>query len=379
LIGVQKIKNLIKRFTTWFQALAPTRQDILASIAVGLSLIIMSVGLGYFNNRTVSSYPEPGYHYINEPNNKLSFMASWDAPDYLAIAQSGYTNNFWINWFPGYPLVINAVNRVIPSALDSALAISWVSLIGAIYFYLKVVREIIPKSNGTEGMRAWPLWLLFPTGIFLVAPFTESLTALLGLAGIYMALKKHWLAAGLIGLLCSATHITGIFAVVLMGLILEEEGLDLKRSFGTIVIGSLGLLAYMGFLWKMFNNPLGFIWSQQVFHHWTDGGLLGGYDRIFTTPDLMNVVSAALVIGAIWYWWKRRRSFAIYSVLFLAIVIVGKQYGGFDRYILLDFSIPLMLYELLRDRRTQFPLVMSLFGISWAYFALQYMGGYTGS
>lgn len=346
---------------------------------VGIGLIALSVGIGYFNNRTVTAYPEPGYHYTSEPKNSLSFMASWDAPDYLTIAQSGYANNFWINWFPGYPLAINSVHRVIPSELDSALIISWLSLIGAIYFYLKIVREVVPKSDGTEAMRAWMLWLLFPTAIFLVAPFTESLTAFLGLAGIYMALKKRWLGAGLIGLLCSSTHITGIFAVVLIGLILEEEGFDLKHSFGTVLIGSLGLAAFCAFLWWKFGNPLGFLWSQQVFHGWQNGGLLGGYDRIFTTPDLMNFISLGLVIWAIVYWWRRRRSLAIYSALFLAIVIVGKQYGGFDRYILLDFSIPLMLYAILRDKKTLYPIVMSLFGISWAYFALQYMGGYTGS
>ena len=168
----------------------------------------------------------------------------------------------------------------------------------------------------------------------------------------------------------------GIFAVLLMGMILFEQGASISRSIGTVVIGSLGLLGYMGYLWKNYGNPLGFVWSQQIFHGWTGHGYL----NLIFSADLMNVINIALIIASVWYWRRRRISIAIFSAMFLAILIIGRQYGGFDRYVLLDFAIPWMLYGLLRDKnKLAYPLVIAGSSIAWTYVALQYFAGYIGS
>ena len=105
-------------------------RDFLAALILAASMVIMGAVLGFFNNQIVTKYPEPGYHYDLEKHNLLSFMANWDGPDYIHIAENGYSSNFWINWFPAYPMAINIVHRVVLSALDSALLVSWVCLVG---------------------------------------------------------------------------------------------------------------------------------------------------------------------------------------------------------------------------------------------------------
>jgi hypothetical protein len=81
---------------------------------------------------------------------------------------------------------------------------------------------------------------------------------------------------------------------------------------------------------------------------------------------------------AVIYWWNRKRSFSIYSGLFLLIPFAGGQFGGFARYCLMVFPVQFMLYDYLKDKRVLYPLVIAGFAVGWTYFLLQYAGGYIG-
>jgi hypothetical protein len=130
----------------------------------------------------------------------------------------------------------------------------------------------------------------------------------------------------------------------------------------------------MYFLFARFGNPLLFVTSQRA-HGW----LQYGYFNLVVSMDLFNAVFIVLILLAVWYWWSRRKSFAIYSLLFLAIPVIGKQYGGFNRYALVIFPVQLMLYKVLGKRQYAYSFVMIILGIAWAYTLLQYAGSYIGS
>jgi hypothetical protein len=342
---------------------------------VALSVVIAGVGIGWDNLRNVTSYPYPGFHYLLERHNPLSFFASWDAADYLQIASHGYPTEFWVNWFPLYPLLTHIVHYVIPSYLDSALLIAWTSLVGAVYFYIKIARRLFSISDDQEPLKAIVFFVLFPTGVFLIAPFSESLFAVLGLGSIYFAMRKRPLYSAFLAMLCSATHITGIFIVILAALILWEQKARLRVVICSLAIGSLGLVVYMTYLYSYFDQPLGFLQSQETYHNWAQSGL---YNLLISdTPS--NVLMVTLVVLSIGYWWKKRKSFSVYSLLFILILLQGKQYGGFNRYVLMDFPIQFMLYGFFRDKKSAYPYVTALLGVIWAYYVLQYAGGYIGS
>jgi hypothetical protein len=42
------------------------------------------------------------------------------------------------------------------------------------------------------------------------------------------------------------------------------------------------------------------------------------------------------------------------------------------------FPAQFMLYEYFRDKKVMYPIVVAFFGICWAYFTLQYAGGFVG-
>ncbi len=351
-------------------------KDILIALIVALTVILAGLSLGWYNNKVVPVNPAHIAHYNKEPQNHLSFISDWDGPDYIKLSLKGYTRVGKANFFPLYPILIHVVNKVVSSALYSALLISWASLVGALYFYLKIIKKLY-KVPAQEAIRALLLFVLFPTGVFLIATYTESLFAFLALASIYYALNKRYLISVIFVLFATATHITGMFLLLFLVLILLEQGEKIWKIVAYAMVGSLGLATYMSYLLNRFNKPLAFITAQES-HGWVHEGSSYFY-TLENSFNVLNIFFLALLVLSVIYWWNKRKSFAIYSFCFLLIPLVGGQFGGFDRYALMAFPIQIMLYEKLKDKPMAYALVLVVFSITWAYTVMQYSGGYTGS
>jgi hypothetical protein len=353
-----------------------SNHDFLLALVIVTAIVLTALICGWSNNHLIPIYPKAHYHYTQEPHNPLSFMSDWDGPDYLSIAAHGYHNLFQANFFPLYPLAIYLVDLIIRSRLLSALLISWFSLVGAVYFFIKTLKHLGVVSTQKESLQSAFFLLLFPTGIFLIATYTESLFALLSLASIYFSMQRRFFLASILLLLCSACHITGIFTVICCALILYEKREKLRNILFTAFTGCLGLVAYMVYLHVRLGNALAFLKAQKQIHGWFKNGYLG----LITNADLLNIVLVILLVTAAVYYFRRGlKSFAIYCLLFLAIPLIGRQYGGFNRYVLMAFPVQFMLYNFFRSRQQLYPYILLLMGIVWTYFTLQYSGGYIGS
>ena len=349
--------------------------DLLLAVTVTAAVILAGITLGVSNNGVVLSYPILHYHYTAEPNNPLSFLSNWDGPDYLQIVHYGYHNLFDANFFPFYPLLIYIVSFSVRSALVSALLVAWACMVGALYFYIKIIKHLFDSVDIGESLKALSFFVLFPSGVFLIGTYTESLYALLALGAIYYALQRKYIWSALLLLPCTATHITGVFVVALIAMMMLEQKERWWKAVATAAVGSLGLLGYMFYVWRRFHDPIAFITAQRQIHGWVQHSPMS----ILTRADPLNVVFIVLLVMAAIYWWNRRKSFAVYSLLFLAIPLVGHQYGGFNRYVLMAFPLQFMLYAYVRDKKQAYPYVLLLFGVVWTYFALQYFGGYIGN
>ena len=346
-------------------------REWLLAILLTLAIVIIGSVISIQNNKISLLNPVSVSRYTSEPSNKLSFLANWDGVDYISIAKHGYTSSGLTNFFPLYPILINLVNKIISSSLISGLLISWVFLVGAIYYYLKVIKLLFKVDDNLEAIKATLLFVLFPSAIYLMAVYTESMFAFLALGAIYYALKKKYLKTALLTALATATHINGVFLLVLVTLILIEEKEKLRNIFISLAVGSLGLVSFMGYLWVRYHNPLEFI-SAQHNHGWLRHsflGRLGSFDRV-------DFLMAFLILVTAMYWWKRRKSFAIYSFLYLLIPIIGGQFGGFPRYTLMVFPIQFMLYNYFRNKKFGYQLILVLFTIGWTYILLQFAAGY---
>jgi hypothetical protein len=347
--------------------------ELLLALLVGVVIIAGGLCIGYENTKIIPLNADTHARYLVEPGNKLSFMANWDGPNYLAIATHGYTDPQLTNFFPLYPLAIYILHFVIPSILDCALVISWLCFFGAIYFYLKIIKFMYHLSDNLDALQGVMFFVFFPTAVFFLAAYTESLFAFLSLAAIYFALRMRTVISALFVLLATATHINGLFIIVLVTFILLEQRERLWKTIIAAGAGCIGLSSYMGYLAVKFHNPLDFVQAQQK-HGWLTND---PHSADFGIGWLSIVFIIMLVTTAV-YWWSRRKSFAIYSLLFLCIPLIGGQFGGFNRYVLMAFPMQLMLYERFRNSKLAYSLCLSASVLLWAYFLFQYVGGYVG-
>jgi hypothetical protein len=361
-----QIKNKLSRIWKYV-----AHREWLLAVIITLFLVLAGSIISIASNRHAGFNPSPVARYTTEPSNKLSYLANWDGVDYINIAKHGYISFRLTNFFPLYPIILNLVNKVIRSPLISGLVISWTFMTGAIFYYLKLIKLYFKLDDNLEALRACLIFILFPTAIYLMAVYTESLFAFLSLGAIYYALKKRYLLAGLLASLATITHINGGFLVILITMILFEQKEKLKNVVTTFIISCLGIVAYMGYLWSKFNNPFEFITAQHD-HGWLRHSFLARLGS-FSAVDYIIVIA---IIASIIYWWKRRKSFAVYSLFYLLIPIIGGQFGGYPRYALMDFPLQFMLFDFLRDKRLGYQILLILFSIGWTFFMLQFAAGY---
>lgn len=347
--------------------------EILLAVTVVVAVLCLGIFWGWYNNRTVPVNSEQLVHYNSEPYNPLSFLSNWDGPIYLHIAQHGYTDEAEANFFPLYPLSVSIAHHLVPSLLDSGLLVAWVSFVGATYFYLKIVKRLFGVRENLEAARGLLPFIFFPTAVFLIATYTESLFAFLALGSIYFALEKKFLPSALFAMACTATHVNGVAVLLLSTLLLVEARVRFTKVVLTVVIGNLGLASYMYSLAARYHQPFLFV-KTQTFHGW----FKGSYTHLPSTVGLFNAIFVVGLILSVIYWWPRHRSFAMYSLTFLCIPLIGRQFGGFNRYVLMAFPMQLMLYGWLRGHKQLYPLVTILLSTTWLYFVLQYAGGYIG-
>ncbi len=349
------------------------KEDFVLAITLAFIIIIIGVLIGYENTRVMPITKIIGNTYTGEPHNYLKYLSNWDGPIYLTIAKNGYDHLYLVNFFPFYPLVVSLVHKIINSLLDSGLLVAWLSLIGAIYFYIKIVKDYFKIKSTEDIIKATLLFILFPSAIFFVATFTESLFALVSLGAIYYAMKNNYKLAGLLTMIATATRVNGVFIVIFIGLILYFNKQKIKDVILSMTIGSLGIISYMSALLIRFHNPIEFIKTQQN-HGWLQHSFLNNLVHIST----LNLLFLLPVIVSIVYWWKKDKSFSIYSFLYLLIPIIGGQFGGFARYALMVFPVPLMLYDYTKDKQIAYNIILIAFSMGWTYLMIQYVGGYIG-
>jgi hypothetical protein len=364
--SISKIQQALKRLASYILS-----HEYLLALTISIIYIFIGLSIGVEGSQHLALNHAPHAHYNLDKSNKLVFLANWDGADYLKIANHGYFTSFLTGWFPVYPIMIKAIDWIIGSYLFSGLLISWLCLSGAVYYFIKIIKLKLNISSNLEAAKAVLLFLLYPTGFYLICVYTESLFALLSLATIYYALKRRYLLVGLLTMTASATHFNGVFLIAFAALILFEQKLKLRNIAISLLIGSLGLIAYMIFLFSKYAKPLAFF-SAQKQHGWLHHGLFASLGSI----GIFNLMLFLLVLASAVYWWKSRRSFSFYSLLYLLIPLVGGQFDGFPRYSLMVFPVTFMIYWIVRKRSYAYLVTLSLSSIVWAYLLIKFSAGY---
>ncbi len=178
--------------------------------------------------------------------------------------------------------------------------------------------------------------------------------------------------------LATLAHDNGPLTLILVCMLLYEARVKLSRIAVTLVVGGMGLVAFMAYLFHRFHNPLAFVSAQKSQGWVQQGGNI--FDHLADHAHLSNYFFLALVVISAFYWWNRRKSFAVYSALYAIVPFAGGIFGGYNRYILMAFTVPWMFYDISRKSRTGYQVLPNLICYSLdTYLAPIHGCGYIGS
>lgn len=192
--------------------------------------------------------------------------ANFDGVHYIRLAEYGYAFGLTQAYFPLYFLLMRFFNLFFRHYLFSGLFISHLFFFFCFFIFYKLLKLDLKKEQVKKTLL---LMVIFPTAFFFLSLYTESLFLTLIFLSFYLARKKHWLWAGIIGALSSACRVTGVFLIPALLIEYWQQKPKKKRiSFKNLIFCCLpgfGLLVYMYFLQSKFSDPLMFVHSQPGF------------------------------------------------------------------------------------------------------------------
>lgn len=230
---------------------------------------------------------KPSFPYADsllQPSGLPAWLYSWanfDGVHYLTIISKGYLQTGLIQaFFPVFPGLIKSISMLFGQPILVAIVSNLI--ITSIWVYL-LIFHVFEKKHRQYAVMSALLILLYPTSFFFIATYSESLFALEIVALLALLKHKKWWWASAVIAVASATRVVGVGLVaILLGAYFNIEAPvwnfrqwwktisttmkpKLIKSVALALASSLGLLAYMIFLWINFGNPLYFAEVQSSF------------------------------------------------------------------------------------------------------------------
>jgi hypothetical protein len=300
-------------------------------------------------------------------------LAPWqrfDTMHYLRIARQGYASVDDSVFPPLYPLATRGLGTLLAysfwpiangsqisaaSYLLAGLILSSLACLGSLILLHRVVTTEIGSASAT---RTLVYLVLFPTGFFLFAAYTEPVFLLFALGSIWAARRGRPWAAGALGALASLTRLTGwILAAPLAYEYLRQRDFDPRKldwAASAALLPPVGLASFLGWRWWAGLPPLGEVYRQ----YWLRIPGFPGADLLTAIGTIISGEAAFTLF------------FDLFSTLLLLATTIavfrwlGATYGLYGMmmlfFILLPNSDRLPLYSVSRFTLTFFPTFMIL-------------------
>ncbi|MGH3144925.1 MAG: mannosyltransferase family protein [Rubrobacter sp.] len=365
--------------------------------------------------------PVGGFYRLTPdvPFGSMNIWSHWDGAWYIGIAGEGYAASAPAStaFFPLYPLLVRSSAELLGGPLSKealsviAPLLSLLLLLPALWFVYRIALD----GWGERVAGATVLILaFFPTSFFLNAAYTESLFLALSAGSLWaIKVRKDLLLACVLGGFAAATRNVGVFLVV--PLLYEwVRGGGLRSGRWEVVYLALipgGLLAYVGYLWARFGDPLLFYSAQEYWNRRHvdpitlavdilaeafgslgaffgaqppgSSALEGVIVRLHGANDAYSLLFLLFTLALFGLGFRvLPLSLSLYTLLLiLTAVTFGKPSTplmGFSRYILVAFPLFITLATLLESRRAlavwlSFSAAVSLlfcaFFVSWRFVA----------
>lgn len=302
------------------------------------------------------------------PEGVFDMWRRWDAHHFLTIAEHGYTSpvsdQHAAAFFPAYPLAVRALLFVGIAPVPAGMIVSAVAaVVAGAFLYL-----LAEDDTGPGGGRRALLYLtVFPTAVFLVAPYSESLFLAGATPAFYLARRERWHLAGIPAAVAMGARAAGVF--LLIGLALEfvrQQRFTKDRVAAAglcLAVGLMPLLAYGAFLSQAMGDPFAFLEHQREGWGRTFVGPVASFLNTWNTWEpgayptnwllawRIEIVAAVAGLAATaWAVAKREWGYAGFMGSMLLVLITSTWYYSIPRMLLTMFPIVIFLSGATRDR-----------------------------
>jgi len=350
--------------------------------------------------------------YLNEPilDSGLSglLLGPWqrfDTQRYLVIARDGYADERNSVFPPLYPLAIRAVGALFGGGSTANLAAAVLLAHLACLGFLILIHHIITVEIGAEhATRTLVYLVLFPTGFFLFAPYTEPISMLFALGSLWLGKNGRFWQAGILGFLASLTRLTGwILIVPLAYEFWQRKSAEAQRdnlrftiydlrfthlvTMSSTLLPPLALVLFIGWRTSAELPPLSQMYEQYWYQTTGFPGVdifrafntlfLGGEARAneFISLALDFVVTIFLIVTTILTFRRLGMTYGLYSAMLLLFILLPtselKPIYSFSRYALAFFP-SFMLLGMAGQRPSYNRLILYPFLLLYLYFSGQF-------
>lgn len=311
----------------------------------------------------------------------------WDGRWYERIARSGYPTavpqgDFYagtgrhvqseIAFFPLYPVLVRALDAVLPGGADVAgVVLSFITgAVGTVLVWL-----IADKVAGRPAAdRAAVLFAFSPGAFVLSLVYAEGLLIVLSAACLLALLERRWLLAGALAALATATRPNGT-AVIAACVWAAGVAVWKRREWRAVVaplLAPAGMLGFFAFLWWHTGETL--IWFRVQYQGWGERIDLGLQNaklipdfltHPFHNPNKVVLIASMLLSAVLIAVLLRARLPGVLNVHALSGlgVVLASHINARPRFIFVAFPLVIALAKTIR-RPPVFMVVAALFAAS---------------
>ncbi len=148
-------------------------------------------------------------------------LTNWDVQHYFAIATNGYTGDNDIAFFPGWPLVLRAFSMV-------GVPMLWAG-VGLALICSALAAAALHRLGGPI---AAVVWLLAPTTVFTLVPYTEAPFCAAAFWAWERAKRGRWGAAASLAAIACTLRVSGLFLLGALVILALTDGRRRGRAGG---------------------------------------------------------------------------------------------------------------------------------------------------
>jgi hypothetical protein len=333
----------------WRTALRKSAVAYLFSrMCVVVGAAIVAAELKADENVRLAAYPKAPWadpHYAQKPiptsavRPILDVLTSWDGIWYLRIVRLGYplvvrphvtydVPDARAAFFPAYPMLVRAVDWVLPGG-DTLAALIVNFLLGGLAVWLigLLARELFDVNVAEHTMI---LIAMFPGSFVLSFAYTEALLLVLAAGCMWFLLKRNWWAAGVLAAVGTATRPNGVALIAACG-IASLLAIRDRREWRSLVAPLLSPLGFLGFqLWLGNHANEAGVWFRVQTEAWGEGTSFGftalrrtwqALSRPLTSPTNTITLITMVVLGLL-IWFVRRHRLPGLMVAYSAVVVL---------------------------------------------------------